>query len=81
MRRGGQKVFQNYERHGELVCRYVMRRMPGADRDVWFHILNLIWERAAERYRELDRKTEKEQRYWLFQIADQVIREEQGGGN
>lgn len=75
MRREKHIVFQNYEKHRELICRYVIRRMPGVDRDALFQTLNLIWKKAAENEWKLGGESEKGQVNLLLQIADQVLQE------
>ncbi|MGN1142109.1 MAG: hypothetical protein ACI4TF_12975 [Oliverpabstia sp.] len=74
MKKGKSTGLQIYEKHKEIVCRYIARRIPGQGEDMLFRIGKKVWEQAAINEQEFEKKTEKEQVCLLLAIVEQIIK-------
>lgn len=74
MEKGKSTGLQIYEKHKEIVCRYIARRIPGQGEDMLLRIGKKVWEQAAVKEQEFEKKTEKEQVFLLLAIVEQIIK-------
>ena len=74
MEKGKSTGLQIYEKHKEIVSRYIARRIPGQGEDMLIRIGKKVWEQAAIKEQEFEKKTEKEQVCLLLAIVEQIIK-------
>lgn len=74
MEKGKSTGLQIYEKHKEIVSRYIARRIPGQGEDMLLRIGKKVWEQAAIKEQEFEKKTEKEQVCLLLAIVEQIIK-------
>lgn len=74
MEKGKSTGLQIYEKHKEIVSRYIARRIPGQGEDMLLRIGKKVWEQAAINEQEFEKKTEKEQVCLLLAIVEQIIK-------
>ena len=74
MEKGKSTGLQIYEKHKEIVSRYSARRIPGQGEDMLLRIGKKVWEQAAIKEQEFEKKTEKEQVCLLLAIVEQIIK-------
>ena len=74
MEKGKSTGLQIYEKHKEIVSRYIARRIPGQGEDMLLRIGKKVWEQAAVKEQEFEKKTEKEQVCLLLAIVEQIIK-------
>ena len=72
MEKGKSTGLQIYEKHKEIVSRYIARRIPGQGEDMLLRIGKKVWEQAAIKEQEFEKKTEKEQVCLLLAIVEQI---------
>ena len=74
MEKGKSTGLQIYEKHKEIVSRYIARRIPGQGEDMLLRIGKKVWEQAEIKEQEFEKKTEKEQVCLLLAIVEQIIK-------